>query len=438
MSREEPMSITEIAASDDEPEGVSFVGFDSVPERSSWLKEGQSGWGTSTVKPFAFGTRLRDQKLPPPNKVARRGDMDYKKMGKLARASPTKIDYLRNKGTTTSANADIYDDLINIILNAKRDIVRVEGLDDYENAQDYAKKRGLRTSKRETDINHDGVNDVILYNKRGMPVIVNGYKLVPSKQPLRKMYHKDKREGNLEYPAEGLKGYTKQLYGVRGDWDEDGNREVDFDSTNLPESLRNLKFNGWRIPPAPKKKQSIRNRLTKLMKQTIEKFMSVNDGLQQRSWLMSILPKFKMYQYLYTAIVDYVIWTTELSEDERDAIRQQVDDINSKHDIEGDVTVYDAFKAYKESHSKRFNQYLETEYPNIVEACLSEPLRFVDQLAALFVNMGITVESCAEIPPDSEIDNMEPDELKELKERLKLQANHGIEVFKELAISKFE
>ena len=149
----------------------------------------------------------------PPPAARRKGYADVPRtVGKYV---PDKMDMLRGKqAPSTYRNQEAYDNLINLVLNSKKDITRINGLDDYENGVAYAKKHGLRIEPETTDWNNDGVHDVILVDKKGNPIIINGYKISPSKQPLRKMYQKARREGTLTDPNAGYRGFVNQLYGV--------------------------------------------------------------------------------------------------------------------------------------------------------------------------------------------------------------------------------
>ena len=216
-------------------------------ERKTWAQSKPlKGFTTKLKNTFVRDSRPADK-------------MSYQDLGHKGKVATTRLDKLRGKQTPVYTNA-VLDDLINIILNAKKDIVKVNGLDDYQTAVEYAEKHGLRISEETEDINHDGVDDVVLYNKQGRPVIVNGYKLVPSKQPLRKAFLKAKREEELERPEEGYRGWVKQVYGA-GEFDEHGERELVYDKHNLPPELQKLKYAGWHIPNAPKREKSLHQRI---------------------------------------------------------------------------------------------------------------------------------------------------------------------------------
>ena len=125
------------------------------PAASQWKRTTREG---KTATKWNVTTRLNQTRVPA---AARK--MNYQALGKKDKALPTRLEKLRGKTPTVTHDA-VFDDLINIILTAKRDITRVEGLDDYETAREYAERRGYRISGEEADINHDGVNDIVLYN----------------------------------------------------------------------------------------------------------------------------------------------------------------------------------------------------------------------------------------------------------------------------------
>ena len=134
---------------------------------------------------------------------------------------------LRERGTPDST---LYDQLINLILNAKKDIKFSPSAETREGAARYAKSRGLRLGEAGTDINQDGVEDVVLYNKSGYPVVINGYHLAPSRFPYRKSYKENNPKPIDRYRVGGYKGYMDRQWGVDPDgFNEDGKRAVEFD-----------------------------------------------------------------------------------------------------------------------------------------------------------------------------------------------------------------
>ena len=86
---------------------------------------------------------------------------------------------------------DLYDSLINIILNHKKEIKKIPAAMTLEGAKRYAKSLGNGYRADSFDLNPgDGLheNEIVVYNKAGMPVIINGYKIANSDFAYRNAY----------------------------------------------------------------------------------------------------------------------------------------------------------------------------------------------------------------------------------------------------------
>ena len=139
----------------------------------------------------------------------------FSKTKDVKRSDYGTLDDLRERGTPDST---LYDQLINLILNAKKDIKFSPSAETREGAARYAKSRGLRLGPAGTDINQDGVEDVVLYNKSGYPVVINGYHLTPSRFPYRKSYKEANPRPIDRYRVGGYKGYMDGVWGSRSKW----------------------------------------------------------------------------------------------------------------------------------------------------------------------------------------------------------------------------
>ena len=76
-----------------------------------------------------------------------------------------------------------------LVLNSKKDIKFHRSAENRAGAERYAKTNGLILGPDE-DINGDGINDVVLYNNKGEPVLINGYGLSPSNTEMVKLKEK--------------------------------------------------------------------------------------------------------------------------------------------------------------------------------------------------------------------------------------------------------
>ena len=118
---------------------------------------------------------------------------------KIPDAPGYKVNRITGKKYDPKYDDDLYDSLVNIVLNHKKDI-RPFNIYTEEQARAYAEPRGLTVSMK--DLDGDGINDVTLYNKNGQPVIINGYGLTESQYPYRHDYHKGNRI--VDYDGDGI------------------------------------------------------------------------------------------------------------------------------------------------------------------------------------------------------------------------------------------
>jgi hypothetical protein len=89
----------------------------------------------------------------------------------------------------SAARESALNDMLNLILNHKKEITKVPSATTFNGAKAWAAKRpgsGFRVEYR--DIGGDPEKEVVVFDKAGRPFIVNGYKLKPSDYGLRKAY----------------------------------------------------------------------------------------------------------------------------------------------------------------------------------------------------------------------------------------------------------
>ena len=330
---------------------------------------------------------------------------------------------IRQPRSVSQTTDQIFQNLIDVILNAKKDITRINGLDDYETAKEYARKNNYRIGKEDSDINHDGVPDIVLYNKEGKPVIVNGYKLSPSKQPIRKMYQAAKRKGELADPSQGMKGFVNQLYGVESEFDLDtGERTVRYKRNELPPALVNLKANKWAIPTAPASKLGIHQFIKRLIQNAYKVHFRDNVFKKiNKLWFSGCcVPRFKVFELLYLNCIDRHTWIN-LPAVHRNKILT---------DAEGDPRrAYKLFKQFKSTNRTQLNNFLQGNLANI------KGINYYHELDLILTNIGITAKLVGELPyQDNHIKLAEGEEKERLdrqKKSLKAQFDTAADRYKE-------
>ena len=72
-----------------------------------------------------------------------------------------------------------------VVLNGKKDIKFHRGAENRVGAAKFARQHNLVLGPPDEDINGDKIPDVVLYDKNGNPVLINGYGATPSKSPYR-------------------------------------------------------------------------------------------------------------------------------------------------------------------------------------------------------------------------------------------------------------
>ena len=84
---------------------------------------------------------------------------------------------------------ELLQDFYDVILRHKKEIKKVPQCSTMKGAQEWARKR--RLVAKNVDLDGDNTKEIVVFDKKGNPFVVNGYKLAPSDYPVRKMYYKE-------------------------------------------------------------------------------------------------------------------------------------------------------------------------------------------------------------------------------------------------------
>lgn len=207
----------------------------------------------------------------------------------------------------TGESEDMYDSLINLILNHKVEMQKVPIASSMSTAGPWAQKRGMRAAAQ--DLNGDGDPEVVVYNKSGKPVIINGYKLKGSDFAVRKKYY-DSHPSSVERAAEPMKEWAvENAYDIKVDPNNPWKRKIS--NTILGDYFHN---SGYKPPTRPKKQQTVFSIFTKLISPYVKEFLEsgglvgrlfgANSDVNNLKFMKKIVSPITMYRMLYLRLVE--------------------------------------------------------------------------------------------------------------------------------------
>ena len=136
------------------------------------------------------------------------------------------------------------DDLIRVVVNLKNDVKQIREAQSVESAQNWIARKGYGDlyDVGEEDLDGDGYNEVVVKDKSGKKVIVNGYTTEPSLFPYRNLYYSQNPTKELR-KNKPWKDYVKrELY--KPTYDETGRAitSIHEDAAQFDERLGNIGY----------------------------------------------------------------------------------------------------------------------------------------------------------------------------------------------------
>ena len=221
---------------------------------------------------------------------------------------PTKKD--TEPGRISEAKEDAYDSMLNLILTHKKEIVKVPECSSLATATEWASKRpGYQAGLAQLD--GEGPQEVVVWDRNGNPYIINGYKLKTSDFGVRQEYYtaNPTRESRTGYPMRAWA--QEKLYNVKPD-PENPWRVKSVGFTDLGNKLKAQK---WKLPTKPKLQQSVYAIFSKLISGMVKDFfdnqtITLKRGQETRDLgpscvelIRKIVSPITIYRYLYMKLV---------------------------------------------------------------------------------------------------------------------------------------
>ena len=275
---------------------------------------------------------------------------------------------------------DDYSSLTNIINLHGKDIRFRRAAEYYDTAKDYARRRNLVLGPEDEDIDHDGENDVVLYDYNNRPVIINGYELVPSERPYRRKYIQDFPTKIAKAEIDGYPGFKRSFY--------DNGDNVAWMNT-LPSKYARIKPPRQRIAGPP----SLYKRFSDDVREAITSY--INELTAGKTHAKTLISPFQVISLLYLHCVIRTLWYDSALEATRTEICERYDDLSQL----GTTRLrYEAFKKYiaknrttMDAHYERLNTTIESDATNRENIQLALGAFNADMIGSL--------------PEDAEIDN---------------------------------
>ncbi len=228
------------------------------------------------------------------------------------------IDDLREHGNGLGERReDILDSMLNLILNHKKEIQKIPSCTTLRGAQAWCDKRpGSGFRAHMADIGGDPENEVVVYDKAGKPVIINGYRIKPSDYGIRKLY----REA-VDKDPEAMIGTSMREWVTNQAWTthEADDNKWDLQVTQNKEVYDRMKGWGYRMPSKPKAQATPYSIFSKLIAPLVKNVFNhsilynslasrfgikMNSGIDNQVFINKIVSPISVYRFLYLRLVE--------------------------------------------------------------------------------------------------------------------------------------
>ena len=260
-----------------------------------------------------------------------------KRLTREAREAAT----LRIRGTRHNAEEypQEYQHLTTLTSTLGKDVKFRAPAENRNTALEYARRRNLVLGPDE-DVNNDQVNDVVLYDYTGKPVIVNGYELLPSESPYRIRFRNTYQTKKAKAEIGGYAGWKKKFHTLEG----------------LPEWMDSLheKYARIKVPkPRPATTASLYDYYSEIVRQPL--LTTIDELLDNRHHLKSTFSIFNVIALAYLDTVIGYLWQHEGNAEAVELIKTKLPDTN---DLVCTTQRYELFKSYIKKNQDKIKEQI--------------------------------------------------------------------------------
>ena len=257
-----------------------------------------------------------------------------------------------NEHPRVAAFPDDYQKLTTITSYNGKDIKFRRSAESRDTALGYARRRNLILGPDE-DVDGDQINDVVLYDYSGKPVVVNGYELVPSERPYREKYRELYPSKQDRVTVGGYTGFKRNFYGIEG----------------MPQFMSQLNAKYPRIPEPKPKRQSFPSLYDMFCAQVREPLIKTfNEIFEPRGHMKSTFSVFSILPLIYLDTIIGPLWIHE-------SLAAVKEEICAKTPFDQDILRnnmrYDLFKRYIKKNINIVKPIVDTLIPNAIQRAIS-------------------------------------------------------------------
>ena len=249
---------------------------------------------------------------------------------------------IRKDGLKAASYPEEYQTLVKLVGPFGKDIKHRRGAETEIGARKIAKQRKLLL-KTDEDVDGDEVDDIVLYDYDGRPVIYNGYEIVKSERPYRQKFRELHPTKLDRARVGGFAGFKKTFF------------DDVPDARKFVEDLK-PRYNKWVAPENKKeRKKSVYQMFTSDIIPIINDILI--EELGDRSHMKSAYPMMSLIPSLYAILVLYHVWSSGIFQDAIEQIKAEHPNVDDENDINARYTKFvallrgqgDGFRSFYES-----------------------------------------------------------------------------------------